>query len=144
MDCTKLDGCLKSRKDSNIVLIDKKGGDSKYTLINKRRRKIRIITVDGCVKIEGKKCDFAIVLDTELRLVELKGGDVTEGLKQLSETLKRISICFPEVKYSARLVTSRFDTYSSKLKQNGYYIHLMRQTGANLKIKNKVLIETYK
>ncbi|WP_135187547.1 hypothetical protein [Pseudomonas amygdali] len=49
--------------------------------------------VDGCLVIEGKRCDWMIV-DKETNIevfIELKGSDVLEGVKQLSISANALS-----------------------------------------------------
>lgn len=62
----------------------------KFTLRNPSEKTITKVKVDGCLKLEGKRCDYLFEIDqptSKVIYLELKGGDTEEALKQLVSTL---------------------------------------------------------
>ncbi len=89
------DECKEILNDKNKIVLDDKKGESKFYLENKSKLSINKIKVDGCLKIEGKQCDYLIVINetkkpfTEI-YIELKGCRVKDALKQLENTIKQL------------------------------------------------------
>ncbi|WP_163023851.1 hypothetical protein [Pseudomonas viridiflava] len=62
-------------------------------LNNPAKRELLRTKVDGCLIVEGKRCDWMIVdreTGTEV-FIELKGCDVLEGVKQLGVSVNALS-----------------------------------------------------
>ncbi len=77
-----------------IVLREKKNL-SQFILVNDCQKEIYKTQVDGCLNIEGKKCDFLLIIkENSLYLeiyVELKGNKVDYAIKQLEATIKKLA-----------------------------------------------------
>jgi len=85
------DSCGQSTQVSTIVCEENK---RKFIGLNKNRKTILKVKVDGCLKkIEGKRCDW-LLIDISANIayfIELKGSDVKHAFQQLSNTIKIIS-----------------------------------------------------
>jgi hypothetical protein len=59
-------------------------------LVNEERKEYHHIIIDGCDKVNGRKCDFGLyLLDAcESLLIELKGSDINHAVRQIEETIK--------------------------------------------------------
>jgi hypothetical protein len=60
---------------------------------NSARREMLRVKVDGCLIVEGKKCDWLLIdkeTNTEI-FIELKGADVGEGIKQICASAAALS-----------------------------------------------------
>lgn len=60
---------------------------------NASRRELLRMKVDGCLIVEGRKCDWLLVdkkTNTEV-YIELKGVDVGEGVKQLTSSVEALT-----------------------------------------------------
>lgn len=60
---------------------------------NAARRDLLRLRVDGCLIVEGRRCDWLLIdskTETEI-FIELKGVDVTEGIKQLCSSVDALS-----------------------------------------------------
>jgi hypothetical protein len=85
-----LERCSKVVKDKNIPV---KENQRKFTIVNEQGLEITKIQVDGCLEIDGVKCDWMFTMDNppiEI-YVELKGRDVKHAFKQLENTIKVVS-----------------------------------------------------
>lgn len=90
--------CGESKQDPNIVCKDHKSR-SKFYGLNKGRKTILKVRVDGCLKIESRRCDW-LLIDTAAHIayfIELKGCELKDALVQLGNTINSISN--PEDKY---------------------------------------------
>lgn len=60
---------------------------------NASRRELLRMKVDGCLIVNGRKCDWLLVdkkTNTEV-YIELKGADVGEGVKQLTSSVEALT-----------------------------------------------------
>lgn len=87
--------CKEIVDGKEIVFSEKR---SKLSLINKDRKQIQRIRVDGCQITSNSvlKCDWMAVLDDSLQgrtefFIELKGQDVKHALAQVSATIEALS-----------------------------------------------------
>ncbi len=62
--------------------------NQKIIFINKSRKQVSKIHVDGCQITEGKRCDFLILYNHNEHFIELKGSDIKHAIMQLSESIK--------------------------------------------------------
>ena len=66
---------------------------SKMIFNNPAKKKLRRIQVDGCLELQGAKCDYLMISPAETEhFVELKGGDVKHSTRQLESTILAISL----------------------------------------------------
>ncbi|MDJ0658957.1 MAG: hypothetical protein QNJ42_05640 [Crocosphaera sp.] len=78
--------------NNKIIPFSDKKGKSKMYIDNPSKKYIQKITVDGCLNIPGKKCDYLLKIDN-LSLdiyIELKGCKVDDAIKQLENTINYI------------------------------------------------------
>lgn len=80
-----------------------------YKIINKTSKKFCLVRVDGCLIIEGKKCDYLIVncTDQSAIFIELKGSHLPEAAEQIDASLTQLQKHLPEFTIYARIVTSK-------------------------------------
>jgi hypothetical protein len=81
--------CISRSSGEKIVCEENR---RKITFVNPHGKEVQKIAVDGCVFENETACDY-LVLDWKNRecFVELKGKDVTRGLEQLKESIKKLS-----------------------------------------------------
>ena len=83
--------CIENINVSNIKLEEEK---SKIIFKNPKRYLVKKIKVDGCLDIEGKRCDYLIRLERrnylEEHFIELKGHDIYYAKEQLVNSIKRL------------------------------------------------------
>lgn len=140
--------CVEYDEVRKICVAEENG--KKYHLNNELAMfRVRKAKVDGCIDpvSDIKKCDFLFSVDNQQNdtvfFVELKGGDVLHGLKQINETIGLLKGEFMGYRMEARVVSSRgvpnFEAQPS-------YKRLLKQiepTGGNIKIAtNKFLKDT--
>lgn len=85
-----LEGCSEVVKHKNIAVQE---NQRKFTIVNEQGLEITKIQVDGCLEIEGVKCDWMFTIENppiEI-YVELKGRNVKHAFKQLENTIKVVS-----------------------------------------------------
>ena len=75
------------KEDKIIVCQEKK---SKFIGENINKEKILEVTLDGCLNINGKICDFLLINTNKnsAHFIELKGQDIKHAVKQLENTIK--------------------------------------------------------
>ncbi|MGK7944357.1 MAG: hypothetical protein AB4058_07800 [Microcystaceae cyanobacterium] len=85
--------CSEKTNQKIICLKDPKGGKSKFYLQNDSQIEVIKVKVDGCLKIQGKRCDYLIKIDQPIIeiYIELKGSRVQDALGQIENTIKQIS-----------------------------------------------------
>ncbi|MBD2353758.1 hypothetical protein H6G41_03810 [Tolypothrix sp. FACHB-123] len=86
-----LDACSEIINYKNIVIKEKKS--SEITFYNENLIEVTKVQVDGCLNIQGVKCDWLLIInDCDIQIyIELKGGDVEHAFKQLENTIKIVS-----------------------------------------------------
>jgi hypothetical protein len=90
MNKFNFDPCGTQTRDEKIVCKEK---GKKFTGLNGDKKSILRVKVDGCLKIEGKKCDW-LLIDIEgnaAHFIELKGSDLKHAFAQLEHTIMEIS-----------------------------------------------------
>lgn len=125
MICKEISNCKVISNHLKKTLIDKKGGRSRYIINNKSKLEYSIIDFENCVyknRDNDTKCDFGLKASNSIFYIELKGSEVTQGIKQLSVTIKDTEKCFENLDKKARLVVSKFSkpeiTYRTKEYRN--------------------------
>jgi hypothetical protein len=77
--------CEELTTDTRILLSEKQ---SRLCFVNNSKASVRKVKVDGCVIRDGLRCDWLIIgADQSEFFVELKGGDVHHGIKQLEASM---------------------------------------------------------
>lgn len=86
----RIEDCTEKKTDSKIVLEEK---GKKMVFLNKARKTIKIITVDGCAITAGIKCDFLVKNEEDYEyFVELKGADILHACDQLKASINQLSV----------------------------------------------------
>lgn len=116
----------------NHLKIVVKENRSSFVVINPQRKNIRRIQVDGCLNINGPRCDFLIIDPSNLEhFVELKGSDINHAIIQLESTIKQISVNSPRCSY---VVSTRSPLASPRIQQ--LQIKFKRTLNSSLVIKS--------
>ncbi len=124
--------CEEISNNSQIVLKEK---HSKITFENASHKSIRIIKIDGCVIKEGLRCDYLVIPDTQIEnYVELKGSDVSHAVKQLEQTISKVSEDRTKCEKYCFIISTRCPLLTTKI-QNIKHI-FKKQYNAKLVIKN--------
>jgi hypothetical protein len=91
-----------------IISLEEKG--KKMTFRNNERKPISKIRVDGCAIKEGIRCDWLVKNEKNIEhFVELKGGDVIHGCRQLERSILELSNgAAKNVKYSFIISSRRY------------------------------------
>ncbi|EPS2039183.1 hypothetical protein ACVCG4_000597 [Citrobacter braakii] len=84
--------CKECVKACIYPIIKVKENLSSFELINKARRKIDKVKVDGCRVVSGKRCDWLFIDDESKKevFVELKGTDVEYAFEQIMVSVKSL------------------------------------------------------
>lgn len=133
----KFPDCEQSKKDSKIVLKEKKN-KSQFVIDNPQRLNVLIIEVDGCVIREGLKCDYLILPKAEEYQIEiyleLKGKDIPHGVQQIETTIKKLSDNIQKQDKICLIVSTRTPKISTEIQ--GYKKKFKKNFNADLIIKN--------
>jgi len=114
--------CNKCTKNKIVPVNENK---REFRIQNNSRYEINTVTVDKCYITSGLKCDylFEIILNTDIKkvyYVELKGSDISHGIKQLESTIQYCKSEHNRVSKEAYIIASKFpksSTSSQKLKK---------------------------
>lgn len=113
----RIKSCKVTSNHPLTVFRDSEGGSSKYVLNNHERKSFNKIEFEKCVFkgiSVGKRCDYGWTFEPSestktVVFIELKGGEVTEGIKQLLSTVGEVESCFKGFEKKARLIYSGKD-----------------------------------
>lgn len=74
------------------MTVKKEQKPAKLCFLNDAQIEVIKVTVDGCLNLQGKRCDYLIKIDnpTIEIYVELKGCRVKDGIEQIENTIKQI------------------------------------------------------
>jgi hypothetical protein len=131
-----LESCIEVTKDKKIVVSENR---SKFTFDNINGDKVKKIQIDGCKSfvIQGRKCDWLLVINDIQIYVELKGTDIDHAITQLKNTILHIqkNNDFNVVqKIFCYIVTTRSPLSSQQI-QNAAK-SLKKSHNATLRVKN--------
>ena len=103
-------------KINTSALIALKEERSKMTFINKSRQNVRVIQIDGCVLNDGIRCDYLIISeDGKEHFVELKGNHVGHAVKQIEETILKISESPKQAEKYSFIISARCPLLSAEI-----------------------------
>ena len=128
------EGCIKENDKRKIFTAEEDG--KKYTLLNNSNLTIEKIKIDKCVFYEEvKKCDWLFWIDRrDVIFVELKGSDITQGVKQLYETYENLKNKIEFNKIWFRLSVGSKNSVPKSIKNNILYKKLFFISKDNIKI----------
>jgi hypothetical protein len=130
--------CETETRQPILVLHEEK---SRMVFQNPARKKLRRVQVDGCLAIDGIKCDFLVISETDFEhFVELKGADVRHAADQLSATIARISASVTVAAKHCFIVSTRCPLLTPEI-QN-LKKRFKKRYNATLTIKNMVCEHT--
>jgi hypothetical protein len=128
-----LEDCTEITKNKKIVLSENK---SKFTFDNVNQAIVKKIQIDGCQSliIEGRKCDWLLVISDIHIYVELKGTDIAHALTQLQNTILHIQALNMAKKIFCYIVTTRSPLTSPQIQLAAK--SLKKTHNATLRVKN--------
>jgi len=145
------DAYIESKDQRKIVVLqDPKGGSSKYIRDNIQEKGIIVYRIDNCILKDQnvKKCDYGLYAtdNDTLRLIELKGSDHENAVKQIINTFEKI-IQKPTIdiyRVCGRIVLSRKRVPAIKSNNEKKLIKLLLGKNGDLITKVRLLKEKIK
>ena len=141
-----LDACIEYNENRKVCVASQLG--KTYTLNNVSNYKIRKVRVDNCLlQKEGeRRCDYLMNVDHDETpraiFIELKGGALTDAVKQLYATIIYLKKEFSSCRIDARIVGTRD---SPDIINSPHYRKLAREVeltnGTIKRATNKALTE---
>lgn len=138
-----LDRCVEYDEDRKICIAHQNG--KKYTLNNDGNYRIRKVRVDGCLpqSVNEQRCDFLMhaVRNEENKaiFIELKGGALSDAVKQVSDTIAYVKHELQGSKMCVRIVGT---SDVPNIVNSPGYKKLSKEVNGNIKrATNRVLIE---
>lgn len=110
-----LDQCSEKVNHKNILIEEKKS--SKILFSNENLIEVTKIQVDGCLDIQGVKCDWLLIVDEPYIeiYIELKGSDVEHAFTQIENTIKLVSQDYKNVRKYCYIITTRCPMSSAQI-----------------------------
>lgn len=141
MICEKIGTCSDRRDKPRDVIIDEKGGKSRFIVVNSNRVPYAVINFDHCVfENNQSSCDFGIDTRDCIYYVELKGSDTKKGVDQLLTTITQTQMCYEDKSLKGRLICSKVSA-PKIFKKSREYKNMMRITKGDFKIASNQLEE---
>lgn len=102
-----LDECSEKITHKNILIEEKKS--SKIIFNNEKLIEVTKIQVDGCLDIQGVKCDWLLIINEPYLeiYIELKGSDVEHAFTQIENTIKLVSQDYKNARKYCYIITTR-------------------------------------
>lgn len=110
-----LDKCSEKITHKNILIEEKRS--SKIIFSNENLIEIAKIQVDGCLDIQGVKCDWLLIINEPYLeiYIELKGSDVEHAFTQIENTIKLVSQDYKNVRKYCYIITTRCPITSAQI-----------------------------
>jgi hypothetical protein len=109
-------------------------GSSQITFDNENSITVTRIQVDGCLELDGFRCDWLLIIDQGTEIyIELKGCDVEHAFKQIENTIKIISQDKRSVSKYCYVITTRTPLTSPQIQVKAKYFK--KQYNAVLRVK---------
>ncbi|MBE9249453.1 MULTISPECIES: hypothetical protein [Aphanizomenonaceae] len=133
-----LDKCSEKISHKNILIEEKKS--SKIVFINENSIELTKVQVDGCLDIQGVKCDWLLIINEPYIeiYIELKGSDVEHAFDQIENTIKIVSKNYKTVLKYCYIITTRCPITSTQIqvkaklfKKNYNAVLKIKKTGFN-------------
>ena len=133
-----LDKCSEKISHKNILIEEKKS--SKIVFINENSIELTKVQVDGCLDIQGVKCDWLLIINEPYIeiYIELKGSDVEHAFDQIENTIKIVSKNYKTVLKYCYIITTRCPITSTQIqvkaksfKKNYNAVLKVKKTGSN-------------
>ncbi len=127
----KFEKCLEfyDRREK-VVLRDKKN-PQKFIGENNSKKNICAYRVDGCIFIDGNKCDYLLEVFVKKQLekayfIELKGQDLKHAILQLQETIKRLNYC-NGVELHTRIILNKVKVPATRTSYEMKFEHFLKK-----------------
>ncbi|MBD2614131.1 MAG: hypothetical protein RMY62_011420 [Nostoc sp. ZfuVER08] len=104
--------CTEYCDNRRTIVVKDSGNSQEYRVTNSSKKEFCKIRIDGCLIIEGEKCDY-LILDCQDKLaffVELKGHDLKKALTQIDSSISRLKDEIQNFKIYGRVVLNRTPT----------------------------------
>ncbi|MDK2411637.1 hypothetical protein QHH11_14200 [Aphanizomenon sp. PH219] len=133
-----LDKCSEKISHKNILIEEKKS--SIIVFINENSIELTKVQVDGCLDIQGVKCDWLLIINEPYIeiYIELKGSDVEHAFDQIENTIKIVSKNYKTVLKYCYIITTRCPITSTQIqvraksfKKNYNAVLKVKKTGSN-------------
>ena len=110
-----LDKCSEKISHKNILIEEKKS--SIIVFINENSIELTKVQVDGCLDIQGVKCDWLLIINEPYIeiYIELKGSDVEHAFDQIENTIKIVSKNYKTVLKYCYIITTRCPITSTQI-----------------------------
>ena len=134
--------CLAFFDNRKIMNVEE--NSRKFVGINSKNKPFTLYRVDGCIMMEGQKCDFLLLNCSELLayLIELKGSDLIRAVRQINATLSHLLGNLTDFKkINARIVLTKVNTPDLKSTELIKLEKRIRQLGGTLDYKAIILSE---
>ena len=134
--------CLEFSDNRKIVNVEE--NSRKFVGLNSKQKLFALYHVDGCIIIDGQKCDYLLLNCSELiaYLIELKGSDLIHAVRQINTTLNHLLGDLADfTKINARIVLTKVNTPDLKSSDLIKLEKRIRQLGGTLDYKAIVLSE---
>jgi len=144
-----LDKCSEKITHKNILIEEKKS--SKIIFSNENLIEVTKIQVDGCLDIQGVKCDWLLIVDEPYLeiYIELKGSDVEHAFTQIENTIKLVSQNYKNVRKYCYIITTRCPSNSPQIqnrkksfKSKYNAVLITKKTGGNENINTLITKST--
>lgn len=130
-----LEDCTHIINAKTFSCYDRFNTGRKVFFSNPNRKNLRKIRVDGCVKLNGQRCDFLVIQDgIAAWFLELKGSNVSVGVSQLKETVKSLKQYVAGLELHCYLICSASPASGFVQK---YALAFLKETGAKLRIRTR-------
>jgi hypothetical protein len=134
--------CLAFSDNRKIINVEE--NSRKFVGQNSKQKLFALYHVDGCIIVEGQKCDFLLLNCSELiaYLIELKGSDLIHAVRQINATLNHLLGDLADfTKINARIVLTKVNTPDLKSSDLIKLEKRIRQLGGTLAYKAITLSE---
>ena len=128
----------------NRKIINVEENSRKFVETNSKQKSFALYHVDGCIIVEGQKCDFLLLNCSELiaYLIELKGSDLIHAVRQINTTLSHLLSDLADfTKINARIVLTKVNTPDLKSSNLIKLEKRIRKLGGTLDYKAIILSE---
>lgn len=135
--------CQKFADNRKIINIEENA--RKFVGINNAQKLFALYQVDGCIMVDGQRCDFLLLNCSELiaYLIELKGSDLIHAIRQITNTLSHLSDNLGDFqKVNARIVLTKVNAPDLKSSDLIKLERKIRQLGGTLEYKARILQES--
>ena len=138
MNFSNFGNCISVNRKRKFTLGEKK---SQARIANPNKKELYCVEVDNCLKFEGKKCDWLLIVSKypSAIFIELKGSDIVHAFKQLINSMRQIES--PQNQYLSRtfndkkcyVITCRSPRTTTQIQKEAIRF---RKLGAKLLVKS--------